>query len=91
MASKRELKKDVKYVTWELIAECLVFQVLHPETSEDYIMDTLQQVTDKHNAILDLVNKSRGKQDKAAIKSTYKGVIAGLNEMTDIVKSLYKK
>jgi hypothetical protein len=91
MASKRNLKKDVKYVTWELIAECLVFQVLHPEITEDQIMETLQKVTDKHNAILDSINSNRGKQDRETIRTTYKGVISGLNEMTEIVKGLYQK
>ncbi|MFN8209120.1 MAG: hypothetical protein U0T82_17190 [Bacteroidales bacterium] len=91
MASKKNLKKDVKYITWELISECLVFQVLHPEASEDRIMETLRNVTDKHNEVMDLINSSRGKQEKAKIRTTYTEVIARLNEMTDVVKALYTK
>jgi hypothetical protein len=91
MASKKNLKKDVKYVTWELISECLVFQVLHPDTTEDQIMETLRKITEKHNEVMDLINSSRGKQDKAKIRTTYTGVIERLNEMTDVVKALYTR
>lgn len=91
MASKRILKKDVKYVTWELIAECLVFQVLHPEVKEETIIATLEKITEKHNEIMDRVNSTRGKQARPVLKETYRGVISGLNEMTVIVKDLYQK
>jgi len=91
MASIRDLKKDVNYVTWELISECLAYQILHSDTEEAPVVKTIEQIVTKHNELLGLVNSPANKTDKAQAKANYAAVGKGIADMAGLVRDLYGK
>lgn len=90
MASRRDLKKNLKFITWELISECLVFQIVHPDASREKVMKTLEEITEKHNLLLALINVPENRSDKKVANSNYSAVHAGMGEMVKLVQELYK-
>jgi hypothetical protein len=88
MASRRELKKDLNYITWELISECLVYQILHPDVPDDTIMKTIEEIAEKHNELLALVNAPENRQNKEAARKNYQAVRKGFLDMVKIVNTL---
>lgn len=88
MASRRNLKKDLNYITWELISECLVYQILHPEVPDERVMKTIEELAGKHNELLALVNAPENRRNKEVAKKNYATVRKGFLEMLTILKSL---
>ncbi|MGB9746264.1 MAG: hypothetical protein ACPLXM_04990 [Bacteroidales bacterium] len=88
MASRRDLKKDLNYITWELISECLVYQILHPEVSDEKIMQTIEEIAAKHNELLALVNAPENRHNHELAKKNYLAVRKGFVDMVQIINTL---
>ncbi len=83
MASIQRLKKELSYVTTELLFGCYVTEVANPAISADEIMKIAKEVTTLHSGTIVRINdykRSAAEQKKSARK--YFGVIR-----TDLVKS----
>lgn len=83
MASIQRLKKELSYVTTELLFGCYVTEVANPTISADDIMNVAKEVTALHSGTIVRINnykRSAEEQKKNARK--YFGEIR-----TDLVKS----
>lgn len=88
MASRRNFKKDLNFITWELISECLVYQILHPEVPDEKIMQAIEEIAEKHNELLALVNAPENRHDRALAKKNYLAVRKGFLDMVQIINAL---
>ncbi len=82
MASRRELKKNIHYITFELISECLVYQHFHPDTPVERTDNIIEKLILHRNDYLARVNKPDGKDNKALIKKHYRAIIDDIKSKT---------
>lgn len=61
MASKKNLKKDVNYLTGEFLADCMSLLFLYGEQHEEKLSGVMQEVADSRNALVETVNRPVGK------------------------------
>jgi hypothetical protein len=82
MASRRELKKDIHFITFELISECLVYKHFHPETPDEKIDTVIENIIRHRNDYLSRVNKPDGKDTPSLVKKHYRSIIDDLKNKT---------
>ncbi len=82
MASRRELKKNIHHITFDLISECLVYQHFHPDTPEDKINNIIEEIIRHRNEYLARVNKPDGKDNPALVKRHYRAIIDDIRDKT---------
>ena len=72
MASIRELKKDIDYLIFEVIADCFVFSGLHPENQSDELSAIISDAVSFRNDLIARVNNPDGKDNAKILKAYYK-------------------
>lgn len=75
MANKRTLKKDINFLVFDVIDECIYIQE-RDENKLDESEKLIEQAIDFYNKSLSDINKGKTKQD-------FRNVVAELNEKTD--------
>ena len=74
MASKRNLKKDINYLTYELLAECFTYQYFHKDLKQDATQKIAKDILDNRNDLVNRINHVVGKDDPKLIKEHFKKV-----------------
>ncbi len=87
MASRRRLKKDIDFLTFEVISDCYNYIYLHPENGEK-VMDIVKETVASRNNLIARVNHPDGKDNPKLVKAHYKAVFSDL--MTGIDSSFTK-
>ncbi|MFO7923929.1 MAG: hypothetical protein R6U58_09580 [Bacteroidales bacterium] len=82
MASRRELKKNIHCITFELISECLIYQHFHPDTPEEKINNIIEEVVQHRNDYLARVNNPDGKDNPELVKKHYRTIISDIRDKT---------
>ncbi len=82
MASRRELKKDIHCLTFELISECLVYQHFHPEVKEEKINNIIEEIISHRNEYIARVNRPDGKENPALVRKHYRAIIDDIKNKT---------
>jgi len=72
MASKRELKKDIDYLTYEVVADCYTYMHMYPEKNRDEVMQIINDTIAVRNDLIERVNHPDAKDDKKRIKRILK-------------------
>lgn len=88
MASKRNLKKGINNLAFELISECFTYKLFHPEQSHDKTYSTMNEILKKRNELIDKVNNPLHKEDYKKNKTFYKGIEKELNTMVSLMDNL---
>jgi hypothetical protein len=79
MSSIREIKKDIRYLTEQVIIDALeLSEVLEVEEDKKKAVDVIVQVVDLHNNLLSRVNNPDGKNDPKLVKIHYKTIMKDL-------------
>lgn len=79
MASVRRLKKEVNWLTNELVDECLIYLTFHPETSDEKMDQVLRNIIEGRNEVILKINARPRAKGTKEVKAYYK-------EITDLVK-----
>lgn len=89
MANKRELKKEINFISNELIAECL-FNKLYIKNSDPQKIDELiSRIINCQDDFLRRVNTPDGKENPKLVKKYYKSLIQSFdNKIGEILKEL---
>ncbi|PLX16335.1 MAG: hypothetical protein C0599_15525 [Salinivirgaceae bacterium] len=94
MATIKELKKDIHYITNELVIECLVTDMLHEGKYETKLSELVTKLLVKKEELLQRINDYRRKKEENkaseyfnAIKKDMQDLI---NEIVDEVSKLNK-
>lgn len=83
MASKRELKKDIRTVTELIIADALeLASTFDKEADKKKVMKVIFEVADLHNSLISRVNKPDGKDNPKLAKAHYNSIIKDMMEKT---------
>ncbi len=82
MASRRDLKKDIHGITFELISECLVYHHFHPEVKEEKINSIIEEIVTHRNEYIARSNNPDGKDNPALVKKHYRAIIDDIKNKT---------
>jgi hypothetical protein len=95
MASIRELKKDIDYLTFEVISDCFVYSGVHPENESDELSTLISDAVNFRNDLIARVNNPDVKDNPKIVKAYYKAVekdlITGVDKLFSRLSSLSKK
>jgi uncharacterized membrane protein YgaE (UPF0421/DUF939 family) len=72
MASKRDLKKSIKYLTFEVISDSYTFIYLHPDKKKDDAENIIKDMIKLQNELIYRVNHIEAKESKEIKKETSK-------------------
>lgn len=89
MASKKELKKDIRFLTEQVIIDALeVAEMLKDDEDKKKILDIIIEVTDMHNKLISKVNHPDGKDNRKLVQAHYKAV---MNELMTVCNKAYEQ
>ena len=95
MASIRELKKDIDYLVFEVVSDCLVYSNLHPENESEELSTLISDAVEFRNDLIARVNNPDGKDNPKIVKSYYKTVekdlITGVDKLFERLSNLSSK
>lgn len=81
MASIKELKKDINYLTYELLIECYTYKHFHPDKKESSIDEVIKSIIQKRSELIYKINHLKDvKEDKKSIHNHFKTIITDCNE-----------
>lgn len=79
MASKRDLKKDIRSITGQMIADALeMASNLEKDADREKILEIIFEITQIHNDLIERVNHPDGKDNPKLIKKHFNGVVDDL-------------
>ncbi len=85
MASIRELKKDIHYITNELIIECLVADAVYKGKHEKKLTDLATKLLEKKKEFIQRINDYRRKKDEVKASEYFKSI---QNDLRELVKEI---
>jgi hypothetical protein len=74
MASRRELKKDIDYLVFEVISDTLVFAGIHPGNKTEELEAIINDAVSFRNDLIARVNNPDGRHNPKILKAYYKAV-----------------
>ena len=74
MASIRELKKDIEYLTFEVIADCFAYMEVHQEAKGDEVIAIINDAVDLRNDLITRINNPESKESPKAVKAHYSAI-----------------
>ncbi len=80
MAKRRDIKKDINHLTYQVINECYTFIDYSPDVDYENVMDIILEAVDLRNDLIYRLNHVENKGDKKAIKSHFNQIIKDLFE-----------
>lgn len=81
MATKRNVKKDIEYVTYEVLNDCFLSIESHPDRKKDEIMSLIAETLTTRNELVARVNKRDIKKGEA--KKYFKQIYNDLMKSAD--------
>jgi hypothetical protein len=95
MASIRELKKDIDYLTYEVISDCFAFSNLHSDIKSDELSAIISDAVDFRNDLIARVNNPDGKDNPKIVRAYYRAVqkdlLTGVDKLFSRLSLLTKK
>lgn len=83
MASIKELKKDIEYLTYEVISDCYAFMHLYPGKNEDEVINIINETVAMRNDLIERVNHPDGKDNPKLVKDHFKKIRTDLFKKVD--------
>lgn len=80
MSSRRDLKKDIDYLVFEVIADCFAYSELHPDKNADELSGIITDSVSLRNDLIARVNNPDGKDNPKILKAFYRDVEKDLME-----------
>ncbi len=93
MASKRNVKKDIEYITYEVLNDCFLSIETHPDRKTEEISEIIANAVQTRNKLIKKVNeKVKGKKEvKAHFKAIYDELFKSADEYFSKLSSIIKK
>lgn len=89
MSSKKELKKDIRYLTEQVIIDALeVNDLLEKEKDKKKVLDIIVDVAELHNSLISRINHPDGKDNPKLIKKHFKAIV---DELLKSCNKAYEK
>lgn len=91
MANKRNLKKDINYLTYELISETLIYRFYHPEADQKVLNEILGTLIENRNSLVGRINHINGKDNSKLVKQHFNSIRKDFQNSVAILDKLAKK
>ncbi|MCK4663488.1 MAG: hypothetical protein KAT68_11520 [Bacteroidales bacterium] len=78
MASIKNLKKDIEYLTYEVISDCYTYMYLFPQKKEKEVLGIIENTVKMRNDLIIRVNHPDGKDNPKLVKAHYKKIVKDL-------------
>ncbi|TKG93450.1 hypothetical protein EYV94_17025 [Puteibacter caeruleilacunae] len=92
MASVRKLKKDIDYLSMEIITYCFHYLDTHAEAKTEDAIAIVEKIIDLRNNLINRCNHPDGKDNPKLIKKHYQAIVAdfgkGCGEAYDKLEEL---
>lgn len=88
MASRRNLKKSVNNLTFELVAECLTYKHFHQDKKHDKTDHAMDALISKRNELIYKINHEPETADPKKLKVYYQEVIKEMNDMVLLMEKI---
>ena len=91
MASKRNLKININYITGELMSECFTYQQFHPELGDDKLAEILQGIINLRNDAIARINHIDGNKDMKRVKEQFRSIKDNFKKSVELLDQLPSK
>jgi hypothetical protein len=89
MASIKQLKDDINFLTYDLINECFTYKIYHPEKGSA-ADKAISEIVRLRNELIYRVNHPENKDDSRKLKSWFNKIRADLGKLVKLVEDLGK-
>lgn len=83
MANKRNLKKDIDYLAYEVIADCFTYAQVNGEKNDKKVKQIIGDTIELRNNLIARVNHPDGKDNPKLVKQHFRKIYADLLEGID--------
>ncbi len=90
MASIRTLKKDLNYLSYELLTEAFAYKHFHTEMEEQKFDEVIRNLVKLRNEILGQINHPETFESPAEQKQHYRKIHEGMVKLVQVVDDLDK-
>ena len=90
MANRRTLKKDINYLTYELIAECFTYKYFHKEAKPEVVDQVASTILDIRNDLVSRINHVNGKEDHKLVKAHFSTIRKDFEKSVEEMDKLEK-
>jgi hypothetical protein len=87
MASIKELKDDINYITYDLINECFTFKNYHPEKDGE-ADKVIRNIIKLRNELVARINHPEGKEDPKKLRAHFNKIRSDLGKLVKLVEDL---
>jgi hypothetical protein len=91
MANKRILKKDINYLTYDLLAECFTYQYFHPELDQKMFDEVASSIINNRNDLISRINHIDSKEGSKKIKEQFNAIRKDFEQSVEALDKLEKK
>ena len=88
MASKRNLKRSVNNLTFELVSECLAYKHFHKDKKHDKTQKTMENLVSRRNELIDKINHPTEKNDYKKNRAYFRKVVSEMSGMVSLMDKL---
>ena len=82
MATRRNLKKDIEYITYTVVHDCMSYVDINPENNTDDVVKIITDMVSMRNDLFHRVNHQK-KDTKKNVKTYYKSIYEDLLNTAD--------
>ncbi len=88
MASIRNLKKDLNYLSYELLTETFAYKHFHPELDEKKLDEAIKNIVKLRNDILNRINHPTTFESPTEQKQFYRKIQEDMVKLVDVIDEL---
>ncbi len=83
MANKRDLKKDLNWLTHEIISDCLIYLEINPDKEEKPVAQIIDKVIRHRTDAFKKINENISSLSKKEIKNKYNEIVSDFFNQAD--------
>ncbi len=87
MASIKELKDDINYITYDLINECFTYKNYHPEKDGE-ADKVIREIIKLRNELIARTNHPEGGEDRKKLRAHFNKIRSDLGKLVKLVEDL---
>jgi hypothetical protein len=91
MANRKNLKKDINYLTYELIAECLTYQSFHKDLNSNTVDEVATTILENRNNLISRINHVNGKDNRKLVKEHFSSIRKDFEKSIEAMDILEKQ
>lgn len=90
MASKRNLKKNINYLTYELLTEAFTYKHFHPELHEKKFDEVILDLVKLRNELIARINSREKFENPGVLRAHYSKIHDEMINLVRVVNELSK-